>query len=51
MLVFTVRMFAGVYRFSVGKIAGKKTFGRRGQRCKDNVDVDRQEISRGGRMD
>jgi len=51
MLAFAIRVFAGVYRFSVGKIAGKKAFGRRRQGCKDNVNVDRQEISRGGGMD
>jgi hypothetical protein len=44
-------MFADVYRFSVGKTAGKKAFGRRRQRYKDNVNMDRQEISRGGCMD
>jgi hypothetical protein len=42
MLPFTIRMFADVNRFSVGKIAGKKAFGRRRQRCKDNVNMDRQ---------
>jgi hypothetical protein len=51
MLSFVIRVFADVYRFSVGKIAGKKAFGRRRQRCKDNVNMDRREISRGGRMD
>jgi hypothetical protein len=51
MVAFAIRMFAGVYRFSVGKIAGKKAFGRSRQRRKDNVNMDRQEISRGGRMD
>jgi len=51
MLAFAIRMSADAYRFSVGKIAGKKAFGRRRQRCKDNVSMDRQEISRGGSMD
>jgi len=35
----------------LGKTAGKKAFGRRRQRCKNNVNMDRQEISPGGRMD